>query len=89
MTKRIIKIYFEGRFIHYTWNRGSDWKLWTGIHKDTEEIFDYNSKNELKLLAEKEGYDWEVYKHNTKTKDLELVEASYIKNKTIAEKAKY
>ena len=48
---------------------------WTGVIEETGEVFDYNSKEELKRLAEKAGHAWVVLRHHRDGK-VSIMEAS-------------
>lgn len=52
--------------IRYDWWGGhfKDKKWWTGLFEGTEEVFDYHTKDELKRLAEREGFNWKVIRQH-------------------------
>jgi len=55
----MIQIRYEWWALHFR-----DRSFWTGVVKETGEVFDYNSKAELKRLAEKAGHSWEVLRYH-------------------------
>lgn len=48
--------------------------LWTGELEETNEIVDYNSKEELKRIAKENNWNYKVLKLNRKTRKMEVVE---------------
>lgn len=64
----------ETILIIYEWDRihfgNNERDVWTGIFDNDSRLFDYNSKNELKRLANEKGYSWKImrtHKDGTRT----------------------